>query len=245
MKKILFNVSVFLKRLGVITRIIGVVIAFVVAFTIAIPDLKFNLELKSPKSYTIEELQAAPKGSLPRYIVVKDAQAMQATQSLGIDSIQDTGIKYMSYNYVMQQKVKRGDTTLSYILYPVYSKSVLAKNPQAEASSITSFVVMKDAHVSKKELEGDKYFSDSAFTINGRYDGDVIDEESHKILLESGYNVSKDAIVLERGGTPMSLTASIVTTVMALLIGALIILTFVPITVLQRTFGVDQAVANS
>lgn len=244
MKKILFNVSVFCKRPGIFSRLIILGIALFATFTIFIPDLKFNLEIKNPKTYTIEELQKTSKENLPRYIVVKDAQAMQASQSLGVDSVDGSDIKLMSYNYVIQQRVKKGDTSLSYILYPVYSKAVIAKSADTDAASITSYVVMKDAHVTEKELEGDKYFSDSAFSINGKFDGDVIDEESHKILSESGYKVSKDAIILERGNTPMSLTSSIILTLVALLISALVILSLLPLTVLHKMFDVEQEIVK-
>jgi hypothetical protein len=252
MKNILFKIVIFCKRPGFISRLIILGGSLILLFTMFIPDLRFNLEMKNPKNISIEQIQTMPKEDLPRYMVVENAQLMKVGSELS-DSAMNTmfdgkiklsdqlGIKMInySYNYLIQQKVKKGDTSLSYIIYPVYSKSQVQKNPNAKASDLTSFVVIKDSHVTEKELEGDEYFNDSTFTVKGRFDGSLIDSESLRLLEENGYNISKDAIFLERGNAPMSLIQSIIFTILSAVIAALCFLSLLPISVLQRIFDIE------
>lgn len=254
MKQFLFNVVSFFKRLGILRRIIALGFVLVLLFTMFIPDLTFNLAVKDPKKFTIEEIQAASKSDLPRYMIIDNAQVMRASNPISeadMDSLTggkikglDTALQLMtlSYNYVRQEKTKRGVTSLMNITYPVYSKSQIEKSPNSTAAQLTSFVVIKDAHVTDAQLEDDKYFNDSTFTIKGKFDGSKIDAENLKLLRESGYNISEEAIVLEKGDTPMSLNSSLILTIIGTLLSIIGILSFFPDDSLHKLLGTGQGI---
>jgi hypothetical protein len=250
MKQMLFNVVVFFQRLGIIKRLGLLIGALIFLFTIFIPDLKFNLQVKNPKKFPIEEIQASPKDNLPLYMVIDNAQVLKAGTAVSdsdldsllggkIKALKESPLKLMSYsyNYVRQEKTKRGVTSLVSITYPVYSKNQTQKSQ--DAAQLPSFVVVKDAHITEKQLEGDAYFNDSTFVIKGQFSGSTIDQETLKLLKESGYNISPDAIILERGSTPMSLTMSLILTLLASLVSILGILALLPMNTLNKILGVQ------
>jgi len=107
---------------------------------------------------------------------------------------------------------------------------------------LTSFVVIKDSHITKRLLEGDKYFNDSAFSMNGKFSGLKIDKETLNLLKNSGYKVSDDAILLERGEKPIKLLGSIIFAVIASLISIVSILTLFSIELLHKIFGFEQEI---
>jgi hypothetical protein len=255
MKQILFNIAVFFKKPNVINRLILLGGSLLILTLSAIPDLKFNLQMKNPKKLTIEEIQKTPKDLLPRYIVLDKAQLMKVKSTIPqseIDSMFGGKVKIssdmislqqQSYNYVLEQRLnKKGDTTISSISYPIYSTNEIQKNPNASTADLICNVVIQDSRITKKMLEGDKYFTDSTFAINGSFNGSSISQENLKLLQESGYNVSKDAIVLQKGDTPKSLTASIILTSIASFIGLFCFLAFLPMSLLCKIFGVEQEV---
>ena len=255
MKQTLFKIAVFFKRPNVINRLILLGGSLLLLFTMAIPDLKFNLEMKNPKKFSVEQIQTTAKEVLPRYIVLENAQLMKVGTALTDSAVNslfngkiklsnESPLKLMNfgYNYVIQQRVKKGDTTLSSVTYPVYSKSEIQKTANASSSNLTAFVVIKDSHVTKEQLEGDKYFNDSTFSINGRFDGSTIDSELLKLLQENGYNVSKDAIILEKGNTPMTLASAIIFTLITSLFALFCFLGFLPLSLLCKIFGVEQEI---
>jgi hypothetical protein len=256
MKQILFNIAVFFKKPNVINRLILLGGSILVLTLSAIPDLKFNLQMKNPKKLTIEEIQKTPKDLLPRYINLDNAQLMKVSTALAqseIDSMFGGKVKIssdmlslqqQSYNYVLEQRIKKGDTTLSSISYPIYSKTEIQKNPNASSSDLTCYVVIQDSKITQKMLEGDKYFTDSTFKISGQFDGTTISDENLKLLQESGYNISKEAIVLRKGSTPMSLTGSIIWTALASVFGLFCFLGFLPVSLLCKIFGVEQEVVR-
>jgi hypothetical protein len=257
MKQILFNIAVFFKKPNVINRLILLGGSIFILTLFAIPDLKFNLQMKNPKKITIEEIQKTPKDLLPRYIVLDKAQLMTVKTAIPqsqIDSMFGGKVKIssnlislqqQSYNYVLEQRLnKKGDTTISSISYPIYSTSEIQKNPNASTSDLTCYVVIQDSHINQKMLEGDKYFTDSTFAINGQFDGTTISTDNLKLLQESGYNVSKDAIVLRKGSKPMSLTGSIIWTTLASIFGLFCFLGFLPLSLLCKIFGVEQEIVR-
>jgi hypothetical protein len=250
MKQMLFNVVVFFKRLNILRRLVLLGGALILLFSIFIPDLKFNLAEKNPKKLTIEEIQASPKDKLPRYMIIDNAQVMKGGTEMSdsdLDSLMGGKIKTLkgsplklisySYNYVRQEKTKRGVTSLMSITYPVYSKNQTEKSPKA--TDLTSSVIIKDTHVTEKQLEGDQYFNDSTFVIKGQFDGSTIDEATLKLLKESGYNISPDAIILERGSTPMSLTTSLILTLLASLVSIIGILSLLPMDLLNKILAIQ------
>jgi len=119
MKTFLFNLSVFLKRINILMRIVILGAVLLVLFIEVIPDIKFNLVMKNPKKLTIEEIQTLSKEEIPRYIVVDNAQLMKVGTSVSdsqIDSLSHGTIKVLkesplklvsySYNYLTEQKIK-------------------------------------------------------------------------------------------------------------------------------------------
>jgi hypothetical protein len=254
MKQLLFKIAVFFKRPGIISRLMFIGVSLVLLFTMFIPDFRFNLQMISPKKITIETIQKTPLDELPRYIVIDNAQLMSVSTEMSsekIDSlfggkikIKDNGmlkLKEENYNYVYEQSVsKRGDTTLSSVSYPVYSKTEIQKNPNATSDDLTASVVVKDAEVTQKMLDSNTYFSDSTFSIQGQFDGTIIDDETTKLLTESGYKVSKNAIVLNRGKSPMSMTSSLIWSILAALFALINILSLLPVNTLERMFEEKQ-----
>jgi hypothetical protein len=256
MKRLVFKTTLFLKRLNVLRRLMLLGGALLLLNVIFIPELKFNLEMKNPKKMTIEEIQSTPKDKLPLYMVLENAQLMKVGNEMSsaeVDSFthgqssffKGTGMKLMNYgyNYVIQQRVKKGDTTLAGVLYPVYSKEQIQKTPNVTAAQLTSFVVVSDTRIRKQDLEGDKYFNDSTFTIKGKFRGTSIDGETLRLLQESGYNVSKEAIVLNKGDEmPMSLTSTIILVTLASLVSFLCLLTFLPTGFFHKIFDEEQEI---
>ena len=257
MKKTLFNIALFFKRPNFISRLILLGGSLLLLTFIFVPDLKFNLEMKHPKKMTIEEIQRTPNNLLPRYIILEDAQLLKVKTSLSqlqIDSLfagkakidsNNIDVQQRSYNYVLEQKVSKNkrDTTISSISYPVYSNKEIQKNPNISTLDLTCYVVIKDSKITSKMLEGDKYFTDSTFAIQGEFNGLTIDNESLKLLQDNGYRVSKSAIILQKGSTPMSLKTSIILTILSSLFAFFCFLGFFPRGLLCKIFGVEE-VAN-
>jgi hypothetical protein len=238
MKQQILNIIEFIKRINILYRIGILGVLLFILFTEFLSDLKFNLEVKNPKKFTVNQLKTKNPDTLSKYIVLTDAQLMQVTY---VDSseIDDTASYYETYNYVIQQKIKRGDTSMSYITYPIYSLTQLNENPEATSMDLESHVVVEDSRVTEKELENDEYFRDSKFSVMGQCDGKKIDDETHKLLTESGYKISKEAIVLRRGNTPMTLANSIIFSILASLLAILMSLTLIPENVLHRFLGIE------
>ena len=240
MKQTLFNIVVFLKRPNVINRLILLGGSVLILTLFFIPDLKFNLQMKNPPKMTIEEIKNSDKENLPRYINIEGGQLLEATSS--IDSTQN--LTYQSFNYVEESRIKKGDTTLSAIYYPIYSIKEIKSNPTKTASEITSHVVIKETKVTKDELVDSKYFKQPTFKLNGRFSGISIDEESLNLLTESGYNISKDAIILEKGSIPISLTTSIIGTIILSIASVLLFLALMPMSLLHKIFNIEQEIVR-
>lgn len=240
MKQTLFNTVVFLKRPNVINRLILFGGSLLILFLFFIPDLKFNLQMKNPPKMTIEEIKNSNKENLPRYINIDGGQLLEAT--LSIDSVQN--LAYQSFNYVEESHIKKGDTTLSAIYYPIYSVKEIKENPKKTASEITSYVVIKESKITKGELVDNKYFKQPTFKLNGRFSGTSINEENLSLLNESGYNISKDAIILEKGSTPVSLTTSIIGTIILSIVSILMFLALMPMSLLHKMFNVEQEIVR-
>jgi hypothetical protein len=254
MKKAIFNIVIFFRRPSIINRLILLGGAMLILTLNIIPELKFNLISRNPPRLTVEEIRKTPLSTLPRYIVLENAQLMKVRTELSrakMDSllgIKQEGLKGSislveeSYNYVSEMRIKDGDTSLTATYYPVYSTKEVQNNPDALASELVSYVLVKDSQVTRKMLEGEKYFKDSSFTIQGKFDGKVVGMKTMKLLNESGYNISKEAIVLQRVGTPASLTSALIGTILVSLFGMFCILGLLPITVLHKIFGIEHEV---
>lgn len=249
--KILFKVVVFLKNAGIIGRIIVIGVTSILLTNVFLPDLIFNLEVKNPKRYTIEEIRMISKENLPRYIVLDSAQTLYQSAMLGTsdsralsnDTIKESSLPLPteSYSYVLSQHVnKKGDTTISSIFYPVYSKKEVEENPNPSITNMTCYVVIEDVKVTKAMLENDSYFTNSSFSIAGRFDGSEIGKEELSILTDSGYLISDNVILLKKGLSLLSLNSSIILTLLASVFLILFILSFMPLGLLVTIFMQDQ-----
>ncbi|MDF7817868.1 hypothetical protein P1X15_09680 [Runella sp. MFBS21] len=255
MKNVLLKIILFCKRPGIINRLIFFGGALIALFSFFIPDVKFGLTMKNPPKLSIEQIKKTPIDDLPRYIIVTDSKVLQSERKFGLEALGDSlvstlsedqkqslgeSLNISSYGYVTEQKIKKRDTTLSAIYYPVYSIAE-AKTTQT-ANALECYVVIKDTHVTPAELENDKYFTNATFSIQGRFDGTTIDSETLNLLEESGYHANKNAIILTKGNTPMSLVNAIVLSILAALIAIIVFLSFLSSSFLYKIFGVEQDV---
>ena len=254
MKKIFLNILIFFKRISILGRLFLPVMSLILCLLIFIPDLKFNLEVKKPKKFTIEEIRKTPKELLPMYIILDNSQLIPLKKEVSDSAIFDSifgkgylidskvlGLKAKSYDYIEEQRInKKGDTILSSILYPIYSKTEIQKNPNASASELNCYVVIRDINVNKDMLKGDKYFTESTFSINGQFQDGKINEEYSNLLKDGGYKIDKEAIILLKGSKPMSLFISFFLTTISLLTALFCIFSFLPRNILERLFGLEK-----
>jgi hypothetical protein len=251
MKQLIFNILKFLKKPSVFGKLFLLGGACVFLFAVFIPDLKFNILSKNPVTLSIEEISKIKKEDLPRYIIVSNAQPLRVSKLASkaeIDSINPSfnklssalSIQIESYNYVLEQKVKSGDTILSSISYPVYSKDQIKKNPKVSASDIKSFVVIRDSNIKEADLKDDNYFKSPTFVVKGQFDGAYIDEETLKLMETNGYNISKEAVILERGRTPISLNASIILTLLSSIFIVFFLASFLPLDFISKKLRLER-----
>ncbi|RZK14275.1 MAG: RDD family protein [Flavobacterium sp.] len=231
----------FLKRISILYRIAGIVLAFVAIFSLALPDLQFNMASDKPIEMTLDELFKTPTADLPRYLRIKDAVVP-------------------SGSYIEQRKVKTN--ILQDIYYPVYPSSVKAKlnltnldsiqqalKKDSLAFSVTNDMsiiqntnkiearlVIHDTHVTDKDLDS-AYFSSSDFTIEGQYDGTTLPNNIKRLLTDENIKISDNALMLKRGEKGMSTSTAIAVIIGAFLMGVLCILTLIPSNTLARFAG--------
>jgi hypothetical protein len=207
--KFLIKAIVFLKHFGIIYRFIGlgITIAFILE---AVPDLIFNHQIKNIKNYTLAEVKSIGAEKLPRYFGVSDVSAYGDL-------------------YVENLSVKDGDTTLSAITYPVYQNDENVAN----LKNIECFVVVIDDKVNRGDLTD--YFMKNAH-IKGKFDNEVINEESKKILVEGGYKISDKCIVLTKGSAPFATEVCLFVIVCSLIGFAAIALSFLSAEKLESIF---------
>ncbi|UTA67662.1 hypothetical protein [Emticicia sp. 21SJ11W-3] len=251
MKSFLFKTIVFLKKPSIIYRFLAIPVAFYAIFSIAIPDIQFNMASGKTVEMSFDQLIKTPKAELPRYLKIKDAVVPSGT-------------------YVYERSKKRG--TLRGIYYPVYPEqkqsikisgakvdsllkaaNVKSSSLQNEADSSVSIPLMQDyssteaklvihdTHVQESDIDDSTghYFDSPTFSIEGRNSGDAIPDDIKSLFTEDGIKISNDAILLKKGETVMKTSSAIILSVVALIIGVLGILTFFPTNVLANWAGVS------
>ncbi|MFD0878324.1 hypothetical protein ACFQ1A_29430, partial [Massilia pinisoli] len=133
MKEFFVKTVVFLKRVSILYRLAGIVLALIAIFTIALPDLQFNMASGKPVEMTLDQLFKTPTTDLPRYLKITDAVVP-------------------SGSYVEIRKAT--SNSLQEIYYPVYpSATVKSKLNMANIDSLrdiagndsTAFRVTTDA----------------------------------------------------------------------------------------------------
>jgi uncharacterized RDD family membrane protein YckC len=257
MKNIILAILLFFKRGSFFGRVLVGAVAVGLLFFEFIPDFWFGVSVKNPKRLTIEEICTTPADKLPLYFIVDKSQPLKVMQNLSqheADSLLGTKVKlpaellvgYKSYSYLVETRIKKGDTTFSGIYYPVYSEKQVHSKPNALASDLVSHVIIHDTNVGERDLEDDKYFKDSLFQISGKFSGGTIGDESYNLLTSSGFNISKKAIVLDKGTQPLSITSAALLILFDVVLVLLLALSLLPLVLLFRIFGVpaDDADQN-
>ena len=204
----LVSFILFVKKGNVLYRIIAFAICCIFIST-AIPDLKFNMTIKDPQSFTLQQIIDADKQTLPLYLKISD--------------VEPSGM------YVEEtRKKKYSGTSLSAIVYPVYS--VLdTSNTQP------CYIVVKDSKVNEDELE--TYFTQPQ-EIAGKFDRTFIDQGTRDLLKENGYEVAEKCIMISKGVSVWSVSTCVMVLVGAGLVALIIAFSFVPALLLFKIFKV-------
>ncbi|WP_320054540.1 RDD family protein [uncultured Acetobacteroides sp.] len=252
MKNTVLVILLFFKRGSFFGRLIVGAVAVSLLFFIFIPDIWFGVSVKNPKRLSIEEICTTPADKLPLYFIVDKAQPLKVMQNLSqheADSLlgkvgdlpAELLVGYKSYSYLVETRIKNSDTTFSGIYYPVYSEKQVHSKPNALASDLVSHVIIHDTNVGERDLDNDKYFKDSLFQISGKFDGVTIGDEPYKLLTSSGFNISRKAIVLDKGSQPLSITSAALLILFDVILVLLLALSLLPLVLLFRIFKVEPA----
>jgi hypothetical protein len=247
MKNAIVNISVFFKRVSFLYRIAFIVVPLFVITSLIIPDMKFHWSVKNVKEFTIEELAAMPKAEIPLYLKIKEAQVLKSSITMGdfLKTSADSAVlqqmdalaKVELYQYVISQRIKKGDTSIAYVVYPVYSTKVIAENPGKNASDLEVKVVVKDSKYTKHHEENDDYFTDAKFSIEGKYDQDSNYGEEIRELKNSGFLINDGVIVLDKGQTAMGWPGLIFLTLLGVFVVIFTSLSFFPEEKLRSIFA--------
>lgn len=212
MRNAIVSIAIFFKRVSIFYRLAFIVVPLFVINSLIIPDMKFHSSVKNVKEFTIEELAAMPKAEIPLYLKIKDAQVLRSSLGLGdlinsTDSAVTQSMNVLSeveaYQYVLSQRIKKGDTSIAYVAYPVYSTKAIAENPGKNASDLPALIVVKDSKYTRHHEENDNYFTDAKFSIEGQYTKDSYDVDVINELKNSGFLINDDVIILDKGKSAM------------------------------------------
>ena len=218
--KVILSITLLLKRFGIIMRAIGIAICCGLLFYEAIPDLTFNLKIGNTKTFTEKQIISSKKEDLPLYLKISD-----------VEPIGDMYVQELSY------KKKTNDTTLSAIIYPVYNlqgKSILNLD---EFKKTPCNIVVRDPDVTEKTLL--TYFQKKKI-IEGKFDQTFIDNETKQLLVNSGYNISENCILIKKGAKYWSTTVCVLVILGFGLIGILILLSLLPSSILHKIFKQEE-----
>ena len=216
--KPLLNIILLFKRLGLILRLLGVGICFFILAE-AIPDLIFNFIVKNVPTFTEEQIVKADKTKLPRYLKISD-----------VEPIGEMYVEQLRY------KKKNNDTTLTAIVYPVYSLTKKFENIE-ELRNPHCYIVVKDPNVTKSTI---KNYFDQEVPIEGKYDQSIIDSETKKLLINAGYNIDDNCILISKGSTAWGIGKSLIFISLFGILGILIILSLLPTSALYKIFKQEQ-----
>ena len=212
--KAIVSIAYFFKRLGVILRLVGLVFCFFILSNEAIPDLMFNMTMKSVKTYTEKEVLEMDIKDLPRF--------------LRISNVLPYGDVYVK----MLNKKKDGSTKLTSIIYPVYSISQIENLSESDdLSSIPCHIVVENSKVKEDEIDA---YLESIDVVEGKFDHTFIKKEARDILVESGYNLSDNCILIQHGDTPASTTFCLIAIIIGLFLIIFILLSLLPKSVFAK-----------
>jgi hypothetical protein len=217
--KLILILILFLKRFGYILRTIAIIICGVLVFSEAIPDLKFDLITKHVQPMTEKQIIDSKKETLPLYLKVLDVQLV--------------GNVYIEER---MQKKNATTSTLSSIIYPVYNENIISEE-LSDLKDIPCYIVVKDTKVREKDLSA--YFSQNNM-IEGKYDRTTIDSETRNLLIDSGYTVAENCILIYKGTMPWSISTSLIVILLVGFLGILILLSLLPFSLLLKIFKTDN-----
>ncbi|MBF4473787.1 hypothetical protein [Flavobacterium sp. HJJ] len=216
--KLLLSITLLLKRFGIILRGLGIALCCGLLFFEAIPDLIFNLNVGKTKSYTENQIIESKKEDLPLYLRISD--------------VEPVGEMYVEEMY---QK-KNEEPTLSAIIYPVYNLKKGFNNIN-DLKNTPCNIVVKDPDVSETTLK--TYFNEKKI-IEGKFDQSLIDQETKKILIDGGYKISDNCILLVKGAKFWSSSTCILVILGSGLLGILILLSLLPSSTLHKLFKQEE-----
>lgn len=245
MQHFFLNAISFLKRISFLYRLVGIVMAYFVITSIAIPDIKFNMASSKPVEMTLDELFKTPKETLPRYLKIKDA-VVPAGSYVETRKGKSNSLQEIYYPVYPSEDVKIPLSELnkegisnqpedSKIVVDTTGKLSIVKN----TDKINAKLVIHDTHIQESDLDSTgKYFSSPDFTIEGKFDGSQLGSDIVKLFTDAGLNIEEDAILLHRGDSGMSTPTATLLALMAALVGILAILTFIPQDTLLKFSGI-------
>lgn len=139
--------------------------------------------------------------------------------------------------YITEWSQKKDETQkLSAIIYPVYNLKKGFQNVEEFKKSPCNIVV-KDSHVNEKSLE--MYFIEKKI-IEGKFDQKLIGEETRKLLVDNGYNITKNCIVITKGAKFWSTTTCILVILGCGFVGLIILLSLLPSSLLHKIFRQEE-----
>lgn len=216
--KLLLSITLLLKRFGIILRGLGIALCCGLIFYEAIPDLLFNLKVGKIKTYTENQIIDSKIKELPLYLKISDVEAV--------------GEMYVTEMYQKKNQTPK----LSAIIYPVYNLQRGSKNID-ELKKSPCYIVVKDREVNETTLK--TYFEKNKL-IEGKFNQSLIDTETKKLLIEGGYNISKNCILLEKGVTVWSSSTCILVILGFGIIGILILCSLFPSSFLHKIFKQEE-----
>jgi hypothetical protein len=160
---------------------------------------------------------------------------IKTTDSAVLNSMNSL-VKVEAYQYVLSQHVKKGDTSIAYVAYPVYSTTAIEENPGKSTSELQALVVVKDSKYTYYHEKNNNYFTDAKFSIEGQYDKESNNKEAISELKNSGFLINDDVIVLDKGKSAMGWSGLILLTVLGSCFVVFSFLSFFPENKLRNTF---------
>lgn len=216
--KLLFTITHLFKRFGIILRGLGIALCGTIVFIVAIPDLKFNLETGNVQTYTEQQIIDSKKEELPLY--------------LKVSNVEPIGEMYVTEMYQKKNETPR----LSAIYYPVFNLKKGFHNLE-ELKNSPCNIVVKDDNVNDETIK--TYFSKKNI-IEGKFDQRLIDSETKKLLTDSGYNITDNCILIDKGAKFWSSSACVIMILSFGFLGILILLSILPSPVLHKMFKQEE-----
>lgn len=202
------KIITFLNGRPIIGRFIlmaGAILAIKVYFY---PNLAYRFK-NDIVNITIEDLTKKPISEIPQYSNITNA----------ISSSKE--MDYKSY-YIERGITTKGDTVVSAIYYPLYSKSNLTNCK----------ILVKDLNKKPIDLSDDYFIIRGDFAIE--FQGETLSPSQIKILNEQGIQVNTNTIIVIKDGKHPSLIASIIWVIILTIISLLLFISILPNSIVDK-----------